>query len=145
MVNILAFGAPGACGGGDARQGLDDSRILFRFPDVSEGMDDDNRTEATLIRYRTHPGRADENQRLIEAVFEEIACARLERIRYAALRLPDSTFYHLVIAEDDAARAALTRLDAFRTFQSGVRERCAEPPVSSRAHIVGKHRMIGAG
>lgn len=98
-----------------------------------------------MIRYRTHLDRADENQRLIEAVFAELARVQLEGVRYAAFRLPDATFYHLVIPEDDGARAALTGLNAFRAFQTGARERCADPPAASPVHIVGSHRMIGAG
>jgi len=95
-----------------------------------------------LIRYRTHPDRADENQQLIEAVFAELAAAEPEGVRYAALRLPDNSFYHLVFFDSDAEPSKLTALPAFRAFQSGIRDRCAEPPGTSEVTVVGSYRMV---
>jgi hypothetical protein len=97
-----------------------------------------------LIHYRTHPDHADENQRLIEAVFAELSASGADGVRYAALRLPDATFYHLVMADDEAARARLTGLGAFRAFQAGLRQRCAEPPVSAPVVLVGGYRILGS-
>ena len=95
-----------------------------------------------LIRYRTHSDRADENQRLIEAVFAELAAAQPEGVRYTALRLPDDAFYHLVFLDSDSELSSLTSLAAFRTFQAGVRDRCAEPPRTSEVTVVGSYRMV---
>lgn len=98
----------------------------------------------TLVRYQTHPDRADDNERFIRAVFDELAGRKLQGLRYAALRLPDATFYHLVIAESDASRSALVELPAFRSFQAGIKDRCAEAPVSNPIAIVGNYHLIGA-
>ena len=102
-----------------------------------------------LIRYRTRPELADENQRLIEAVFEELQHKQLAGVRYAALRGPDAAFYHLVMSEPtsegsprEGSGSPITQLDAFRTFQSGVRDRCIEGPQSGEVTIVGNYRMI---
>jgi hypothetical protein len=96
----------------------------------------------TLIRYRTLPERADENQRLIEAVFAELDRTRSPGVRYLVLRLPDDSFVHLVFNEQEGP-SPVAQLDAFRAFQKGVRERCVEPPQASAAIIVGNHRVIG--
>jgi len=55
-----------------------------------------------LIRYKAKPDRADENERLIEAVFEELHAKAPDGVRYAALRLADGSFVHLVETEEGA-------------------------------------------
>jgi hypothetical protein len=97
-----------------------------------------------LIRYRTHPERADDNQRAVEAVFAELAAAAPPGVRYLVLRLPDATFIHLVTVDDGADASALTRLPAFQAFQAGIRERVIEPPQPSEVTIVGNHGMVVA-
>jgi hypothetical protein len=37
----------------------------------------------------------------------------------------------------------ITSLEAFRAFQSGIKERCIELPQSGDAAIVGNYRMVG--
>lgn len=95
----------------------------------------------TLIRYRTKPETTEQNQRLIEDVFVELQSKSPEGIRYMALRLGDGSFLHFVETGDGGN--PLPGMDAFRKFQSGVRERCAEPPQASEATIVGNYRMLG--
>jgi hypothetical protein len=94
----------------------------------------------TLIRYRTTPGRADENERLIKAVFEELHARAPDGVRYAALRLADGGFVHLVETQEGAF--AIPSLDAFRSFQSGMPDRTIEPPQSSEVTVVGNYRML---
>jgi hypothetical protein len=95
----------------------------------------------TLIRYKTKPELADTNAALIAAVFAELKAARPEGVRYLSLRLEDNTFIHLVETEADAT-GAIPALAAFRLFQSGIRERCIEPPEAGSAIIVGNYRML---
>ncbi|WP_159005817.1 hypothetical protein [Bradyrhizobium sp. S69] len=95
----------------------------------------------TLIRYKTRPEMADTNAALIAAVFAELKDARPEGVRYLTLRLEDDHFIHLVETEADAA-SAIPGLAAFRLFQSGIRERCIEPPEAGGAIIVGNYRML---
>jgi radical SAM superfamily enzyme with C-terminal helix-hairpin-helix motif len=94
----------------------------------------------TLIRYKTRPDAADRNAALIEKVFEELKAAKPEGVRYLSLRLEDDSFIHLVEAEDGST--PLPSLDAFKAFQSGIRDRCIEPPVPNGASIVGNYRML---
>ena len=96
----------------------------------------------TVIRYRTNPEMADRNAELVAAVFAELKAAQPEGLRYMSLRLEDDTFIHVVETADDGA-SPLPKLPAFAAFQSGIRERCAEPPVPKGATIVGNYRMLG--
>jgi len=97
----------------------------------------------TVVRYRTKPETADENARLIQAVFQELRAKSPDDVRYLALRLSDGTFIHVSIAETKDGASPIPRLDAFRSFQSGIKERCMEPPHQSDATIVDNYRMVG--
>ncbi len=97
----------------------------------------------TLIRYKAKPELADKNAELIAGVFEQLQSAKPDGLRYLTLRLDDGTFIHFVETTTEDGSSALTRLAAFQAFQSGVRERCAEPPQFQTATIVGNYRMLG--
>src|SRR5262245_24010471 len=45
----------------------------------------------TLVRYKAKPDAAQENQRLIEQVFEELRTKAPQGVRYLALKLPDGS------------------------------------------------------
>ena len=94
-----------------------------------------------VIRYRTHPDRADENQRLIEGVFAELAERRPEGVRYASVRSADGSFVHIVTV--DVEPNPLLALASFARFQEGIGERCDEAPVVSVLHEVGSYRVLG--
>jgi hypothetical protein len=96
-----------------------------------------------LIRYKTKPELGDKNAELVSAVFAELKAAHPEGLRYLTLRLEDDTFIHFVETATDDNTSSLTNLPAFQTFQSGIRERCAESPLVRGATIVGNYRMLG--
>ena len=96
----------------------------------------------TLIRYKTKPELADNNAELIGRVFAELKAARPEGVRYLSLRLDDDSFIHFVETEADDGASAIPGLAAFKAFQSGIRERCLEPPQVGGVRIVGNYRML---
>ena len=96
----------------------------------------------TLIRYKAKPEMADENAELIRAVFAELKAAKPDGTRYLVLRLDDDSFVHVVETDASDGTSAMTKLPAFQAFQSGIRARCAEPPVAQGAMIVGNWRML---
>jgi hypothetical protein len=96
-----------------------------------------------LVRYKTKPELAQENARLIEQVFQELHAKSPEGLRYLALKLADGTFVHFVATEPAAGASPLLALEAFRAFQSGIKERCIEPPQAGEVTIVGNYRMLG--
>jgi hypothetical protein len=96
----------------------------------------------TLIRYRTKPEMADSNAALVAGVFQELKAAKPEGVRYLTLRLDDDSFVHFVETATDDGAGALPNLAAFQAFQSGIRERCAEPPLFRGVTIVGNYRML---
>jgi hypothetical protein len=96
----------------------------------------------TLVRYKTRPEQASENERLIGKVFQELHAKSPDGIRYLALRLGDGTFVHFKVDIRDGADP-IHELEAFRSFQSGIKERCIEPPQAGDATIIGNYRMLG--
>jgi hypothetical protein len=98
----------------------------------------------TLVRYQAKPERVQENERLIENVFQELHAKSPSGVRYLALKLGDGTFVHFSMVESGDSGNPIVALDAFRTFQSGVKERCIEPAQFGDVTIIGDYRMLGA-
>ena len=97
----------------------------------------------TLIRYKTKPEASSRNAELVSAVFAELKAAAPDGVRYLTLRLDDDTFIHLVESTAEDGSTPIPKLTAFQAFQSGIRDRCAEPPLVREATIVGNYRMLG--
>jgi hypothetical protein len=58
-----------------------------------------------------------------------------------SLRLEDNTFIHFVESDSDSG-SSLPAMTSFKAFQSGIRERCIEPPQPNNATVVGNYRML---
>ena len=97
----------------------------------------------TLVRYKIKPEQVQENARLIKLVFEELKTKSPDNARYVVLQLADGTFVHFATVESMDGNHPITSLEAFRAFQSGIKERCIELPQSGDATIVGNYRMLG--
>jgi len=96
----------------------------------------------TLVRYRTKPERIQENERLIDKVFQELRAKSPDGVRYLALKLNDGTFVHFSSFDGTDVGSPIVALEAFRAFQDGIKERCIEPPQAGDATIVGNYRMV---
>lgn len=96
----------------------------------------------TLIRYETKVERAEENERLIKSVFQELHATSPEGVRYLALKLADNTFVHFVGVDSEDRGNPIPRLEAFRSFQNGIEDRCVDPPRSSVAVVIGNYKML---
>ena len=96
----------------------------------------------TLIRYKAKADKADENEALIRNVFKALHEKAPEGTRYAALRLADGSFVHIVESGTGEGAFSIPSLPAFKEFQSGIRERIAEGPVQNEVTIVGNYRML---
>ncbi len=94
----------------------------------------------TFVRYKANPDDTQENERLIANVFAELRAKSPEGLRYLVLKLEDGSFLHFSSVENGGQ--PVTELEAFRTFQSGVKARCVELPVVSEARIVGDYRTL---
>ena len=97
-------------------------------------------SETAVIRYEMKADRADENQRLVEKVFAELAATAPESLRYACFRLDDGvTFIHVVTTEGETN--PLMSLPAFAEFQENFGERVDVAPVRGAATLVGAYNF----
>jgi hypothetical protein len=83
-----------------------------------------------VIRYTTKSERAEENERLVRAVFAELSQGSGEGLRYAVFRLEDGvSFVHVAVFDGHES-------------QSGIGERCDEGPVAADATLIGSYRFL---
>ncbi|MDH3605594.1 MAG: hypothetical protein OER12_01205 [Acidimicrobiia bacterium] len=95
-----------------------------------------------VVHYTPKADQADQNQRLVEAVFAELNAADPGGVRYATLRLEDGTFVHIAQVESDPN--PLSAIAAFGAFQKDIQDRC-EPgagPDPQPATLVGNYRLF---
>lgn len=91
-----------------------------------------------VIRYVTKPECAEENTRLITAVFADLDAHTPGGVQYKAFRLEDGlTFVHLVTLPGEGN--PLLAMEAFQAFSSTVADRCTEGPVVLEATTLGDY------
>jgi hypothetical protein len=57
-------------------------------------------SHATVVRYTTRPESAEENERLVRAVFAELAEQRPAGLSYSSVRLEDGvSFVHVAVTD----------------------------------------------
>jgi hypothetical protein len=94
-----------------------------------------------VIRYTTRPECAEENARLVGAVYAELAEQRPEGLQYATLRLDDGvSFVHIAVLDGEVN--PLSTSPAFSAFQAEIGERLASGPEQSDATVVGSYRLL---
>jgi len=89
------------------------------------------------------PEAAAENQRRIEAVFDELAEAKPDNLSYIVLRLPDDSFLHLSFhahGHDDPN--PITELAAFKHFGDGHASRRDGGVDQREAELVGSYITV---
>jgi hypothetical protein len=83
---------------------------------------------------------ADENQRRVEAVFEELAATKPATVSYIVLRLADDSFLHLSFHDhgDDEVNP-IASAAAFARFQEGLADRRGGAIDQQKATLVGAY------
>lgn len=99
----------------------------------------------SVIRYKTKPESADENQRLVEEVYTELAARDPGGMRYATLRLEDKvTFIHIFMTDSDDTPNTMGDIAAFVEFQRELAQRCVEQPGAQAVTVVGSYRLLSS-
>jgi hypothetical protein len=94
----------------------------------------------TVVRYKTKPERAEENQQLVEAVFAELAQIAPEGLTYASYRLADGvSFVHVASMHTTKGDNPLAAIAAFTTFLHDIADRCIEAPIAMEATTIGTY------
>ncbi|MEA2608460.1 MAG: hypothetical protein QOJ75_703 [Chloroflexota bacterium] len=98
---------------------------------------------SSMIRYKVRPDRADENEALVKAVYDQLAQERPEGLHYATFKLPDGVSFMHVVFESDQPGRILNEVAAFKAFVADIASRCDEPPVATELTLVGSY-AVGA-
>jgi hypothetical protein len=101
-------------------------------------------SKTVVVRYKTRPDAAQENLRLVEAVYLSLQERQPQGLRYATFQLSDGvTFVHVAVVDGDVD--PLGELPAFAAFQRGVGDRLTEGPEAAAATLVGSYRFLAGG
>jgi hypothetical protein len=99
--------------------------------------------ETTVVRYKVKADRADENRQYIKKVFAELDENKPDGLRYVSFNLDDGlSFVHIAVVETADGKNPLPETSAFQDFLSEIKDRCDEPPVATKADIVGSYRLF---
>ncbi|MFL6623647.1 MAG: hypothetical protein ACJ8J7_13195 [Sulfurifustaceae bacterium] len=97
-----------------------------------------------MVRYKVKADRAEENERYIAAVFEQLKREHLPQVHYASFKLEDGvSFVHIASFETDDSNRALRELPTFKAYLEGISDRCQEQPVISTMREVGTYQFFG--
>ena len=97
-----------------------------------------------LVRYKTKPDHATENERFITKVFDALAHERPSGLRYGSFTSGDGlSFVHLAMTDTPDGSNPLTQFEAFKAFAAGVKDRCDEAPVVTELREIGSYRLFG--
>jgi hypothetical protein len=93
-----------------------------------------------MVRYKTKPDRAIENEDFIKKVFAALDRDRPPGIQYSSYKLADGvSFVHVTVYEMEDGLNPLTGIAEFKNFTAGVKDRCEEPPVTTEITVVGSY------
>jgi hypothetical protein len=107
--------------------------------DQTEFTEDDGKAamQIRVVRYSTRSDAADDNERKVMAVLQELHQQQPKDVQYLVLRLQDGEFVHLAVMADGAS--TLTRLESFKAFRDSGPDRWLGPPASTIAKLVGSY------
>jgi hypothetical protein len=100
----------------------------------ARSIKDEIMQRVTLVRYAAKPDRADENQDLALAVFNELKITRPDHVAYALFR-DGVDFVHLFVNLRDDDSSAVTELPTFKAYAKEVVERSEAPPEPMRLSL----------
>jgi hypothetical protein len=96
---------------------------------------------SSMVRYKVRPDRAEENEALVKAVYEQLDRTRPDGLHYATFRLPDGVSFMHIVFETDGPGRILGEVEAFKAFTAEIEGRCEEPPVATELTLVGSYRV----
>jgi hypothetical protein len=121
--------------------GFGSGRRLSVWSEPSGSWEAGDKMKSTVVRYQAKPERADENQRLIEAVFADLDKREPNGFTYKVFRLEDGvSFIHVVIEHEVDDPDSLQDVPAFQAFVADIADRCDVPPLAMGATVVGGYR-----
>jgi len=98
--------------------------------------------KTVMVRYKLKPESVAENEALIKQVFVQLARDKPSGMRYQVFKQPDGVSFVHLSAFDNPDGTPLTKLDAFKAFTAGIKERCVEQPTTQELQQVGRFDQL---
>jgi hypothetical protein len=96
-----------------------------------------------MVQYKVKADKADENRKLIEAVFAALKESSPSNLRYASFVQDDGvSFVHIASIETEDGSNPLEDIDAFGAFTAEIRDRCEVPPAVTPLEVVGSYEVL---
>ena len=92
-----------------------------------------------MVRYTVRPDGAEENTRLVEAVFESLNRSAPAGLTYSTYRMEDGVSFVHVATVENPDDNPLQKLAEFKAFTAGVKDRCEVPPATSVLTRIGSY------
>jgi len=93
----------------------------------------------TIVRYKVKPALVEENEKLIRAVYAELAKVKPAHFSYATYKLDDGLSFIHIAEFTGEGKSPLAGINAFAAFQQGVKDRCDVLPAVSQGTEVGSY------
>jgi hypothetical protein len=95
--------------------------------------------QTTIVRYKLKADRVGENEEFVRAVYAELGEAKPTGFSYSTFKLEDGVSFVHIAHLADGAKPPLSGIKAFQEFQQGVKDRCEELPIVTKATEVGSY------
>ena len=96
----------------------------------------------TIVTYKVRPREAAYNEELIRNVFDELRDLDPPNLSYEAFLLDDGrTFVHIVEYEGENP---VPKLESFKRYSVGVRDRCEWSPVACEPQVIGSIKNLAS-
>ena len=93
-----------------------------------------------MVRWKVHADQVGPELAMLREVYDELAAAEIDGLRYATYRLEDGVSF-LDVVDLPQGPGMLRQIAAFGRYRSGLEERCVEPPVVTQLEEVGAYRF----
>ena len=99
-----------------------------------------------MVQYQVKADKADENKRLIDAVFAALKEASPAGLEYSSYVQEDGvSFVHIASIDTEDGSNPLEDIEAFDTFTAEIRDRCEIPPAPTPLQQVGSYQSAREG
>jgi quinol monooxygenase YgiN len=95
-----------------------------------------------MVRAKIRPGKVAEVEKASKEMFDAIASAAPQGVRYASCKLPDDETFVVLLQLDDDEQNPLVAVPAFRAFQAALQGWVTEAPVVEQLTPVGSYRLF---
>jgi hypothetical protein len=96
-----------------------------------------------VVQYRTTPEAADENERLVRDVYQELAAEGPAGFHYLTVRLEDGVSFVHVAIQDEGSDNPLPSNPAFQRFQADLASRVSTGPTPASGTTIGSYGVLG--